>query len=144
MSFMAVAAMLIGAAQAHGTEWFDVLSYGGETLAINPDIITTDNGVSYQVWVRNSFDTPESRADYSQERNYAAPVAYKLTLYKFTNNWKRFNIVEVSVYGEDGNVIDQYANADLAATESDIPYGSPIETIAENAKIMYDIKTNPE
>lgn len=144
VTMMALFALMFAAPTAQADDWFDVLSGGGETIAINPDIVTTDNGVSYQVWVRNSFDVPESRAYYTRDRGYDKTVAYKLTLYKFTEDWNKFNIVQVMVYGEDNSIIDQYANPDMAATESVIPAGSPIEAIAENAKIIYEVKTNPE
>ena len=144
LRFIALIALMFAAPAAHATEWFDVLSNGGETLAVNPEISTTDNGKSYLVWVRNSFDVPESRAYYTRDRGYDKTVAYKLTLYKFTDDWNNFNIVQVSVYGEDGEIIDQYANPDMASTESIIPAGSPIETVAEAAKVIYEIKTNPE
>ena len=132
---MALVALLFTAPVAQAADWFDVLSDGGETIAINPDISTTDNGKSFLVWVRNSFDLPESRAFYTRDRGYDKTVAYKLTLYKFTDEWNKFNIVHVSVYGENGDIIDQYANPDMASTESYIPPGSPIEAIAENAKV---------
>ena len=141
---MALVALLFTAPVAQAADWFDVLSDGGETIAINPDISTTDNGKSFLVWVRNSFDLPETRAYYTQDRGYNKTVAYKLTLYKFTDEWNKFNIVQVAVYGEDGELIDQYANPDMASTESYIPPGSPIEAIAENAKVIYEVKTNPE
>lgn len=144
MKLIALFALLLATPAAHATDWFDVLSDGGETLAVNPDISTTDNGKSFLVWVRNSFDLPESRAYYTRDRGYDKTVAYKLTLYKFTEDWNNFNIVQVSVYGEDGSIIDQYANPDMANTESVIPAGSPIETVAEAAKVIYEIKTNPE
>ncbi len=144
LTLMALVALFVAAPTAQATDWLDMLSDGGETIAINPDITTTDNGASFLVWVRNSFDLPESREYYTRERGYDKTVAYKLTLYKFTNEWNNFNIVQVSVYGEDGNIIDQYANPDMASTESMIPSGSPIEAIAENAKVIYEIKTNPE
>jgi hypothetical protein len=144
MTLMALVALFVAAPSANAADWLDMLSDGGETIAINPDISTTDNGTSYLVWVRNSFDLPEARAYYTKERGYDKTVAYKLTLYKFTDDWNNFNIVQVSVYGEDGNIIDQYANPDMASTESVIPAGSPIEAIAENAKVIYEIKTNPE
>ena len=144
MDLVALIALMVAAPSAHATDWFDVLSDGGETLAVNPDISTTDNGKSYLVWVRNSYDLPESRAYYTRDRGYDQTVAYKLTLYKFTDDWNNFNIVQVSVYGENGDLIDQYANPDLASTESMIPAGSPIETVAEAAKVIYEIKTNPE
>jgi len=144
MTLIALIALTVAAPAAHATDWFDVLSDGGETLAVNPDISTTDNGSSYLVWVRNTFDLPESRAYYTRDRGYDKTVAYKLTLYKFTDDWNNFNIVQVSVYGEDDSLIDQYANPDMANTESVIPAGSPIETVAEAAKVIYEIKTNPE
>ena len=144
MKLIALFALLLATPAAHATDWFDVLSDGGETLAVNPDISTTDDGKSFLVWVRNSFDLPESRAYYTRDRGYDKTVAYKLTLYKFTEDWNNFNIVQVSVYGEDGSIIDQYANPDMANTESIIPAGSPIETVAEAAKVIYEIKTNPE
>lgn len=144
VTLMALVALMFAAPVAHATDWFDVLSSGGETLAVNPEISTTDNGKSYLVWVRNSFDVPESRAFYTRERGYDKTVAYKLTLYKFTDDWNNFNIVQVSVYDEQGNIIDQYANPDMANTESIIPAGSPIETVAEAAKVIYEIRTNPE
>ena len=144
MALMALMALMVAAPTAHATDWFNVWSEGGETLAVNPEISTTDNGKSYLVWVRNSFDMPESRAIYTHERGYDKTVAYKLTLYKFTDDWNNFNIVQVSVYGEDGEIIDQYANPDMANTESIIPSGSPIETVAEAAKVIYEIRTNPE
>jgi hypothetical protein len=144
MALVALIALMVAAPSAHATDWFDVLSDGGETLAVNPDISTTDNGKSYLVWVRNSYDLPESRAYYTRDRGYDQTVAYKLTLYKFTDDWNNFNIVQVSVYGENGDLIDQYANPDMASTESMIPAGSPIETVAEAAKVIYEIKTNPE
>lgn len=144
VTLVAAVALMLSAPSAMATDWFDVLSSNGETISLNPDIYTTDNGQSFLVWVRNSFDVPESRNAYTRERGYDKTVAYKLTLYKFTDDWNNFNIVQVSVYGEDGNIIDQYANPDLASTESIIPAGSPIEAIAENAKVIYEIKTNPE
>ncbi len=144
MALVALIALMVAAPSAHATDWFDVLSDGGETLAVNPDISTSDNGKSYLVWVRNSYDLPESRAYYTRDRGYDQTVAYKLTLYKFTDDWNNFNIVQVSVYGENGDLIDQYANPDMASTESMIPAGSPIETVAEAAKVIYEIKTNPE
>ena len=144
MTLMALVALFVAAPTAQAAEWLDMLSDGGETIAINPDITTSDNGTSYLVWVRNSYDLPETRAYYTRDRGYDKTVAYKLTLYKFTDDWNNFNIVQVSVYGEDGNIIDQYANPDMASTESVIPAGSPIEAIAENAKVIYEIRTNPE
>lgn len=143
-TFLAVIALCVATPAAHAADWFVVLSSGGETIAVNPDISTADDGESYLVWVRNTFDLPESRAYYTHDRGYDKTVAYKLTLYKFTDDWNNFNIVQVSVYDEDGNLIDQYANPDMASTESIIPAGSPIETVAENAKVIYEIKTNPE
>ena len=137
-------ALLMTAPTTMAAAWFDVLSAGGETISLNPDIMTTDNGASYLVWVRNSFDLPESRANYTRERHYNKTVAYKLTLYKFTDDWNTFNIVQVSVYDEDGNIIEQYSNPDMASTESVIPSGSYVEIVAEAAKVIYEIKTNPE
>jgi len=144
VTLIALIALFIAAPTTQAADWFDVLSDGGETLAVNPDITTTDNGQSFLVWVRNSYDLPESRAYYTRDRGYDKTVAYKLTLYKFTEDWNNFNIVQVSVYGEDGNIIDQYANPDMASTESIIPAGSPIESVAEAAKVIYEIKSNPE
>lgn len=144
MTLIALVALLFIAPAANATGWFDVWSNGGETISVNPDITTSDNGQSYLVWVRNMFDLPESRAEYTRERGYDTTVVYKLTLYKFTDDWNNFNIVQVSVYGEDGNIIDQYSNPDMASTESIIPSGSPIETVAEAAKVIYEITTNPE
>ena len=144
IKLIALIALMLAAPAANATDWFSVWSNGGETLAVNPEISTTDNGSSYLVWVRNSFDLPESRAAYTQERGYDKTVAYKLTLYKFTDDWNKFNIVQVSVYGEDGNIIDQYANPDMASTESIIPSGAPIETVAEAAKVIFEVTSNPE
>lgn len=145
LRFIALIALMLAApATIYATDWFDVLSDGGETLAVNPDISTSDKGKSYLVWVRNSFDLPESREFYTRDRGYEQTVAYKLTLYKFTDDWNKFNIVQVSVYDEQGNIIDQYANPDMASTESVIPAGSPIETVAEAAKVIYEIRTHPE
>ena len=144
LKLIALIALMLAAPAAQATDWFDVKSENGETWSVNPDISVTDNGESYLVWVRNSFDLPESRAYYTRDRGYDKTVAYKLTLYKFTDEWNNFNIVQVSVYGEDGNIIDQYTNPDMASTESIIPAGSPIEVVAEAAKVIYEIKTNPE
>ena len=144
MNLVALVALMLAAPAAHATDWFNVLSDGGETIAVNPEISTSDGGHSYLVWVRNSFDIPEARDFYTRDRGYTTTVAYKLTLYKFTDEWNKFNIVQVSVYDEKGNIIDQYANPDMANTESIIPAGSPIETVAEAAKVIYEIKTNPE
>jgi hypothetical protein len=144
MTLMALLALTVAAPAAHATDWFNVLSDGGETIAVNPEISASDNGKSFLVWVRNSFDIPEARDFYTRDRGYDKTVAYKLTLYKFTDDWNNFNIVQVSVYDEQGNIIDQYANPDMASTETMIPAGSPIETVAEAAKVIYEIKTNPE
>ena len=144
VTMMALLALTFAAPAAETADWFDVLSDGGETLAVNPDITATDDGASFLVWVRNSFDLPESRAFYTRDRGYDKTVAYKLTLYKFSDDWNNFNIVQVAVYGENGEIIDQYANPDMASTESIIPAGSPIETVAEAAKVIYEITTNPE
>ena len=143
-ALVALIALTVAAPTAGATDWFNVLSDGGETIAVNPEISTTDNGQSYLVWVRNMFDLPESRDFYTRDRGYDKTVAYKLTLYKFTDDWNNFNIVQVSVYGEDGSIIDQYANPDMANTESVIPAGSPIETVAEAAKVIYQVMTDPE
>lgn len=137
-------ALFVMAPTAMAANWFDVLSSGGETISLNPDIVTTDNGSSYLVWVRNSYDLPETRTAYSRERGYDTPVAYKLTLYKFTDDWNNFNIVQVSVYDEANKIIDQYSNPDMESTESIIPSGSSVETVAEAAKVIFEIKTNPE
>ena len=144
LTLATIVVLFLTAPMAQATEWFDVLSTGGETIALSPEITTSDNGVSYLVWVRNSFDLPESRAEYSRDRGYDKTVAYKLTLYKFTEEWSKFNIVQVSVYGENGEMIDQYANPDMASTESLVPDGSPIQTVAEAAKVIYEITTHPE
>lgn len=144
MTLVALVALMMTAPVAQATDWVNMISAGGETIAVSPDITTSDNGKSFLVWVRNFFDVPESRAAYTRERGYNKTVAYKLTLYKFTDDWNNFNIVQVSVYDENGEIIDQYANPDMASTEMVIPAGSPIETVAENARIIYDIKTNPE
>ena len=144
LTLATIVVLFLTAPMAQATEWFDVLSTGGETIALSPEITTSDNGVSYLVWVRNSFDLPESRAEYSRDRGYNKTVAYKLTLYKFTEDWSKFNIVQVSVYGENGEMIDQYANPDMASTESLVPDGSPIQTVAEAAKVIYEITTHPE
>ena len=144
MTLVALMALFVVAPTAHAADWFSVWSDGGETLAVNPDITPSDRGKSFLVWVRNSFDLPESRAYYTRDRGYDQTVAYKLTLYKFTDDWNKFNIVQVSVYDEQGNIIDQYANPDMASTESVIPAGSPIETVAEAAKVIYEIRTHPE
>ena len=144
MTLVALVALMMTAPVAQATDWVNMISAGGETIAVSPDITTSDNGKSFLVWVRNSFDVPESRAAYTRERGYNKTVAYKLTLYKFTDDWNNFNIVQVSVYDENGEIIDQYANPDMASTEMVIPAGSPIETIAENAKVIYEITTNPE
>lgn len=145
MTLAALFALLIAAPAAHAADWFNVISMGGETISVNPDISTPDNGASFLVWVRNSFDLPESRAEYSRERGYDKPVAYKLTLYKFTDDWKKFNIVQVSVYGEDGVPIDQYSNVDINTTDNYfITPGSSIEMVAENAKVIYEITNDPE
>lgn len=144
MTLATIVVLFLTAPMAQATEWFDVLSTGGETIALSPEITTSDNGVSYLVWVRNYFDLPESRAEYTRDRGYNKTVAYKLTLYKFTDDWSKFNIVQVSVYGENGEMIDQYANPDMASTESLVPEGSPIQTVAEAAKVIYEITTHPE
>lgn len=144
-TLVALVALLIVTPGAQAADWFTVISAGGETIAVNPDISVSDNGKSYLVWVRNSFDLPETRAEYSRDRGYSKPVAYKLTLYKFTDDWKKFNIVQVSVYGEDGVPIDQYTNTDMALEENYyITPDTPTEMIAENAKVIYEITTNPE
>ena len=143
-TLVALVALLFAAPGAQAADWFTVSSANGETVAVNPDISVTDNGAGYLVWVRNSFDQPQARAEYSRDRGYDKPVAYKLTLYKFTDKWKKFNIVQVSVYGEDGVPIDQYTNTDMASTESYVTPSSSIELIAENAKVIYEITTNPE
>ena len=144
MSFLTLLVLLMSASVAQAANWFDVLSDGGETISLSPDIVTSDGGKSFQVWVRNSFDLPETRQAFTQERGYDKTVAYKLTLYKFTDDWNNFNIIQVSIYGEDDELIDQYANPDLAATESVIPSGSNIEAVAEAAKVIYEVKSNPE
>ena len=38
MALVALIALMVAAPSAHATGWFDVLSDGGETLAVNPDI----------------------------------------------------------------------------------------------------------
>lgn len=144
LTLIALVALTAIAPAAHAADWFNVLSDGGETIAVNPDITTSDKGKSFLVWVRNTFDLPESRDYYTRERGYDKTVGYKLTLYKFTDDWNKFNIVQVAVYGEDGTTIDEYANPDMASTESIIPSGSPIEAVAEAAKVIYEVKTNPE
>ena len=111
---------------------------------INPDITQTDNGNSYLVWICNTFDEPETRESYTRENEFNKTVAYKITLYKFSDNGKKLNIVQSSNYGEDDSVIYQYSNPDLENTAIDILDDSLFKIIAENAMILYEIKTNPE
>ena len=150
VTLMALVALMIAAPAAHATDWFPVWSNDGETIALDPDITTSDGGQNYQVWVRNSFDLPESRAYYTHYRGYSQTVAYKLTLYMFSDDWKIFNIVQVAVYGEDDKLIEQYENPDMASTASVVPEVSPdgsippIVAIAEDAKVIYEIRNNPE
>ena len=144
-TMVALVALLMAAPDVQAADWYNVISAGGETIAVNPEITTVDNGATYLVWVRNSFDTPEARAEYSREREYKKPVAYKLTLYKFMDNWKKFNIVQVSVFGEDGIPIEQYSNSEAESGEGYlIPPDTDIEIVAQNAKVIYEITTNPE
>ena len=150
MILIALVALFVSAPAANAAEWYTVCSDNGETIALDPDITTSDNGASYLVWVRNSFDIPESRDFYTRDRGYSETVFYKLTLYKFTDNWRIFNIVQVSVYGENNKLIEQYDNPDMASTASIVPDVSPdgsippIVAIAEAAKVIYEIRTNPE
>ena len=58
LTIMTLMALMFVSPSAHATEWFDVLSNGGETIAVNPDITTTDNGVSYLVLFLSSGDAP--------------------------------------------------------------------------------------
>ena len=144
-TMVALVALLMAAPGVQAADWYNVISAGGETIAVNPEITTVDNGATYLVWVRNSFDTPEARAEYSRERKYKKPVAYKLTLYKFMDNWKKFNIVQVSVFGEDGIPIEQYSNSEAESGEGYlITPDTDIEIVAQNAKVIYEITTNPE
>ena len=144
-TMVALVALLMAAPDVQAADWYNVISAGGETIAVNPEITTVDNGATYLVWVRNSFDTPEARAEYSREREYKKPVAYKLTLYKFMDNWKKFNIVQVSVFGEDGIPIEQYSNSEAESGEGYlITPDNDIEIVAQNAKVIYEITTNPE
>ena len=157
-TMVALVALLMAAPDVQAADWYNVISAGGETIAVNPEITTVDNGATYLVWVdtsslkmpsmewvRNSFDTPEARAEYSREREYKKPVAYKLTLYKFMDNWKKFNIVQVSVFGEDGIPIEQYSNSEAESGEGYlITPDTDIEIVAQNAKVIYEITTNPE
>ena len=141
---MALVALTFAAQAAPPTDWFVVWSGGGETYMINPDITQTDNGSSYLVWICNSLDWPETRESYTRESGFNKTVAYKITLYKFTDNGKKLNIVQSSIYGEDDSVIYQYSNPDIENTVIDIPDDSLFKIIAENVLILYDIRTNPE
>mgnify|MGYP007101870970 CR=1 FL=1 len=144
LALSTVLMMTLCAPAAHGAGWFDVMSDGGETISVSTDISSQDNGKSYLVWVRNSFITPQSREEYTRDRGYDKTVSYKLTLYKFNEDWKKFNIVQVAVYSEDGVPIDQYTNPDMDGTDNFIPPGSTIEAVAEVAKVIYEITNNPE
>ena len=42
MTLMALVALYVCRSNGQAADWFDVLSDGGETLAVNPDITTTD------------------------------------------------------------------------------------------------------
>ena len=139
-----IVVLFLTAPSALADEWFNVSSLGGETIALNLKITPSDDGKSYLVWVRNSFDVPESRAAYTRDRGYDKTVAYKLSLYKFSNDWKSFNIVQVTVYGENGEQIDQYANTSASTTMIPIYDDSSIKPVAEAAKVVYEITTNPE
>ena len=144
MTLVALVALMVTAQAAPPTNWFVVWSGGGETYMINPDIARTDNGDSYLVWVCNSLDLPEVRESYTRECGYEKTVAYKITLYKFTQNGKNMNIVQSSNYGEDDSIIYQYTNPDMNSTEIAISDESLFKIIAENAMVLYEIKTNPE
>ena len=144
VTLMALVALTFAAQAAPPTDWFVVWSGGGETYMINPDITQTDNGGSYLVWVCNSLDLPEVRESYTRECGYDKTVAYKITLYKFSENGKNLNIVQSAIYGEDDSIIFQYSNPDMSSTEIVISDESLFKIIAENAMILYEIRTNPE
>lgn len=144
VTLIALIALTFAVQAAPPSGWFIVWSGGGETYMINPDITQTDNGKSYLVWICNTFDEPETRESYTRENEFNKTVAYKITLYKFSDNGKKLNIVQSSNYGEDDSVIFQYSNPDLENTAIDIPDESLFKIIAENVMILYEIKTNPE
>ena len=144
VTLIALIALTFAVQAAPPSDWFVVWSGGGETYMINPDITQTDNGNSYLVWICNTFDEPEARESDTRENEFNKTVAYKITLYKFSDNGKKLNIVQSSNYGEDDSVIYQYSNPDLENTAIDILDDSLFKIIAENAMILYEIKTNPE
>jgi len=132
------------APQAVHAEWFNLSSSNGETTAVETDIKTADNGTSYLVWCRYTLDVPEARDYYTRANQFDQTVYYRLILYKFTDEWNKFNIVQAAYYGEGGKLIYEYTNPDMAATESYIPADSPIESICNAAQVIYEVNTNPE
>ncbi len=76
LTLMALIALMVASPAANATDWFDVRSEGGETLALNPDITTSESGKSFLVWVRNSFDLPESREYYTRDRESEISLNY--------------------------------------------------------------------
>jgi len=142
MTMVALVALI--APQAVHAAWFNLSSTNGETTAVDTDIKTADDGASYLVWCKYTLDVPEAREYYTRQNEFNETVYYRVILYKFTENWNKFNIVQAAYYGEGGKLIYEYSNPDMAATESYVPADSPIEAIGNAAQVIYEVNTNPE
>jgi len=112
--FVILTALFVAAPATQAAEWLSVVSQSGETYSINTDITASDDSTAYMVWVKNTFDTPEARSNYTTSRAYSSTVYYKETLYIFTADWNKFNIMRVVCYDATGNIIDQYDNTEAS------------------------------
>jgi len=144
LTLTALIALIAAPAASADTQWFELSASNGEATSINTDITTADNGKAYLVWCKYSYDSPEARQYYTRINEFDKTIYYKLILYKFTDDWNKFNIVQAAYYGEGGALIYEYANPDMAATESYVPAGAPIDDICNAARIIYMDKHNIE
>jgi len=145
LTIMASIALFIAVPAAHAADdakWFALSSTNGETTSINTDIKAADNGQAYLVWVRYSYDEPAARDYYTKLNEFSQTIYYKVILYKFTEDWNKFNIVQAAYYGAGGKVIYEYTNPDMPSTESVVPAGAPIDNICNAAQVIYKDRNN--
>ncbi len=109
---------------AFAGDWIEMFSQDGKTNYIYSTIENEYD--EHLVWIKTTYDTPESRKAITDEREQDQLVFESRILLAFNSTWSKINIKKSTYYGADGSTISTYNFDDY----SDWNYISP-DSVAE-------------